>query len=234
MNNIWIYWDSGFDNSPDIVKVCKKSWEYHNPNYKINVLSDDNVLEYISKDVIRPKSKAAWSDVLRINLLKHYGGIWVDATVFCNKPLDDWLYQYNQNGFFAFSEPAPNRKICSWFLYSEKDNYIVDKFYNKVNEYWSKRKEPHDYYWFHSLYDDLYDQDNTVKQYWDLNKKYKANWNPLAEDSSNPHYFAPYFQKRLNTLTDDSLKAPVYKLRHGSSNDLMANTLIKKLIGNIL
>jgi hypothetical protein len=83
------------------------------------------------------------------------------------------------------------------------------------------------------LYDDLYNQDNTVKHYWDLNKKYKANWNPLAENSLNPHYFAPYHLSRLNKLTDDSLRSPVYKMRHGSSKDLMQNNIVKKLIGSI-
>ena len=32
-----------------------------------------------------------------------YGGFWVDATVYCIKPLNEWIHDYITNGFFAYS-----------------------------------------------------------------------------------------------------------------------------------
>lgn len=224
--NIWIYWNSGFENSPEIVKYCKKSWEYYNPSYNINILNDNNIYDFVPNDLFKPKLMAHWSDVLRINLLKLHGGIWVDATVFCNKPLDDWFHEYNKTGFFCFSDPTPKYKMCNWFLYGELGNNIISNLHKGVTEYWDQRSKAHDYYLFHLIYNQMYKETDAIK-------KYKANWQPLSESGANPHYFAPYTSNRLNNLNGE-LTAPVYKLRHGSSNILMQNSLIQKLIGNIL
>ena len=226
---IWIYWDAGIENAPEIVQWCVKSWKYHNPSWKINVLDSNDV-----KDIMPLKEKAAFSDILRIKLLEEHGGLWVDATTFCNKPLDDWLENYARNSFFAFSDPQPAYKICSWFLYGEKNNSLITKWKHAVDNYWSGRSSYHDYYWFHILFNELYATDAGVRNIWNAVPRYKANWKPLAEFPSNPHYFAPYTPTRLSNLKIDDLTAPVYKLRWGSSKLLLTNPLIKKLIGTIL
>jgi len=40
---------------------------------------------------------------VRILLLHEFGGIWVDATLLCNRPLDEWLPSTMTEGFFAFA-----------------------------------------------------------------------------------------------------------------------------------
>ena len=32
---IFMYWHNGFDNAPDVIKECIKSWKYYNINYSI-------------------------------------------------------------------------------------------------------------------------------------------------------------------------------------------------------
>ena len=117
---IWIYWHQGLKNAPEVVKKCVLSWQEHNPSYEIRVLSDAEIKRYI--DITLPvfqkskkKSLAAYSDVLRINLLHKYGGIWVDSTVMCLRPLREWLGDEMMD-FFAFANPGPDRMISSWFL----------------------------------------------------------------------------------------------------------------------
>ena len=39
----------------------------------------------------RTLTAASLSDILRISLLHEFGGVWVDATVYCNRPIDEWL-----------------------------------------------------------------------------------------------------------------------------------------------
>ena len=78
----------------------------------------------------------ALSDIVRINLLADYGGVWVDATCVCVKPLNIWLPQLMNQGFFAFSKPANDRELSSWFLASEKHGYIVQKWREHTNNVW--------------------------------------------------------------------------------------------------
>ena len=119
---IYIVWFQGFENAPDIIKKCVDSWKYYNPNYIINLIDNNNINNYIHlEDYIDMSKKdinyTALSDIIRIILLSKYGGLWVDATTFCNKPLDEWLHDYIKNGFFAFDKPSSDKLISSWFIY---------------------------------------------------------------------------------------------------------------------
>ena len=141
IKNLFIYWDSGFKNSPLIVKKCLQSWKKKNMNWNIHILSDDNLIKYIDLkkhiDISNKNiSKAHLADIIRLLLLEKYGGCWCDATTYCNISLDKWLFKYINNGFFAFSNPGPDRMLSNWFLYSEKNNYIVIEWRKYIINYW--------------------------------------------------------------------------------------------------
>lgn len=69
------------------------------------------------------------SNIVRLCLLRRYGGIWADATVFCLRPLDSWVMDYYTTGFCAFRNPAPDRLMSNWFMAAEKDNPILAALY---------------------------------------------------------------------------------------------------------
>lgn len=137
IKNIFIYWNRGFNDCPDMVKKCLSSCKKYNSNYNIVELDDQNIKKYIEiNSLLNNKNitTTSLSDIIRIMLLKKYGGIWIDATILCLKSFDDWLLDYVQMGFFAF-ELKCDRIISSWFIYGEKDNYIIDKWYSSVMDY---------------------------------------------------------------------------------------------------
>ncbi|MDB4345095.1 capsular polysaccharide synthesis protein [bacterium] len=227
--NIWVYWSQGFDNAPPLVKECLKSVKHYNPNWNIIELTDVNLKEYID-GIHHPGPLAAYSDIIRISLIKKYGGLWVDATVLFNKSLDEWLPEYITEGMFAFSEPTKRHNICSWFLYGEKDNFLVDKWKETVDNYWGGRKGFHDYLWFHFCFDSCYNQLSEFKDKWDKVKKYNATWNPASYNGNNPHVFAPYDPRHLSIVakTVQNFTAPVYKLSH-ANKQLPLNPQINSL-----
>ena len=95
--NIYMFWDKGWDKAPYICQECLLSWKYYNPNWKIITLDKKNIYNYLSKelldDIWEKKLVQHQADIIRVNLLKKYGGVWTDSTIFCNKSLDDWLYR---------------------------------------------------------------------------------------------------------------------------------------------
>jgi len=142
---IWILWLQGFEDAPDVVKRCLASWKKHNPTWKINLLDETNIKQFIDVHAIigrnyKEISKQALSDVIRINLLSKFGGVWTDATCFCCKPLDEWLGSYIAPGFFAFRDPGNDRPISSWFLASGADSKLTQKYCETVNLFWSKNR----------------------------------------------------------------------------------------------
>jgi len=142
---IWFFWNQGMDKMPELVKNCYNSWKLFNRDYEVIFLDKNNLYNYVSihPEILNNKniSIQALSDIIRINLLAQNGGVWVDATCFCVKPLDAWLEKYLENGFFAFSKPNSDKLISSWFLVSTNDNYIINKWCNLVNSYWIDNPE---------------------------------------------------------------------------------------------
>ncbi|MEO6741115.1 MAG: capsular polysaccharide synthesis protein [Chthoniobacteraceae bacterium] len=122
---LWTYWHQGWRNAPELVSVCRKSWEVLNPGWRIECLDAETVCDYVGLkdvDVTRPDvSMQKRSLFVRLELLRRYGGVWTDATVYCWQPLDSWLPQHFKNGYFAFRDPGPDRMAASWFMAAERD-----------------------------------------------------------------------------------------------------------------
>lgn len=140
VKTIWFLWYQGGKDMPSLVKECYNSWCEKNKDFEIVLLDKYNIEEYvkIDKNIIQNKyiTIQALSDIIRINLLNQQGGIWVDATCYCMKPINSWINKYIKNGFFAFSSPSKDRLISSWFMASEPNNTITREFAQTVNNYW--------------------------------------------------------------------------------------------------
>ena len=204
IKQLFIYWNQGFENSPKLVQNCLLTWKKYNPTWNIIELDNSNLSQYIDLKQEFPENisitQVALSDVIRIFLLEKYGGLWVDATTYCAKPLDDWLPEYITSGFFAFNINNLEQHILmsSWFLYGDKDNYIIKKQKRSVIDYIHKSKvgiglintayvaqttddwfhhkyDKEFYFWFHMLFVDSYQSDNVFKSIWDNTPKYSSD-----------------------------------------------------------
>ena len=96
-NPIWIYWNKGIEQAPIIVQKCYESVCKHS-NPKIILLNDQNLANYIRlPDYIEKKKDAGqipmvgYADLMRFALLEHYGGTWIDSTVYLTEPLPDTI-----------------------------------------------------------------------------------------------------------------------------------------------
>lgn len=136
---IWFLWLQGLNNAPFVVTRCYESWVKHNPGWQIIFLDETTIKDYTSLE-FKQITKQAFSDILRINLLAQYGGVWADATCFCAKPLDSWLPDHVKSGFFAFERPGPDRMISSWFIASAVSNHITSTLRELVLNYWRNNK----------------------------------------------------------------------------------------------
>lgn len=136
---LWILWFQGASEAPFIVNKCIDSWVEKNPNWDIVVLDSGNLDNYINLDmpeaVLQNLSRAHQSDLYRLLLLIKYGGVWADATTYCTKPLDEWIDEYAESGFFVFHKPGIDRIMSNWFIASKKDSPVCDKLYDRLSSY---------------------------------------------------------------------------------------------------
>jgi hypothetical protein len=217
IKTIYILWFQGFDNAPELIQKCIHSWKFYNPDWNIILIDDTNLHHYIHLDTyihnIHDKhiEKCHLADIIRTILLKIYGGLWVDATTFCNKPLNDWLPHFISQGFFAFERPGPDKLLSNWFLYSDPHNFIISEWCTSTVNYYILNDKAHNYSIHHYLFGDLYNSNHTFKSIWDTVPKLSAN-------DFGPHYLQ---QKGMfNTLTSqikhdiDNKITPLYKLTY--------------------
>lgn len=93
---IWVFWYQGKAQMPPLVKICYESVKRNACGRPVHLLDKENMHNYVdipnyiiecAKD--GNISMANLSDVLRLLLLAKYGGHWLDATLYVNKPLKE-------------------------------------------------------------------------------------------------------------------------------------------------
>jgi hypothetical protein len=134
---IWTYWHD--DNPPLLIEKCIETWRFHNPDYKIHVLSENTFMKYCKYDIkshkhYDPNKQPLVADMIRLDLLKNYGGVWMDASIICLKPIkfNDttscfMYYMPNKLGTLIGKFPA----IENWFIACTKHNEFITKWFDE-------------------------------------------------------------------------------------------------------
>ncbi|MBF7685628.1 hypothetical protein I2F17_07340 [Acinetobacter sp. B10A] len=127
---IWMFWDG--EDIPEIVRLCFASVQKYCDNYEINILNFNTVTQYIdlptfNNDILM----AQRADLVRLELLAKYGGIWIDASIFLTRDLE-WIFEKfnDQDAFVFFSDECTtnfNKPITeNWFIAAPvKSEFIV-------------------------------------------------------------------------------------------------------------
>lgn len=97
---IHYFWFSG-DPYPEKVQKCIDSWKRFCPDYEFKLWTMDNYHtdNIFCNEALKAKNWAHASDYGRCDVVRKYGGIYLDTDVELIKPLDDLLYD---DGFFVF------------------------------------------------------------------------------------------------------------------------------------
>lgn len=183
-NKIWICWFQGMDNAPELVNKCYRSVIEHNPDKEVVVLTTENLSEYVTfPDFILDKwnegiiTHTHMTDLLRLELLINYGGLWLDATVLCTGQAPAYFFD---SDLFFFQNLKPGRDgdcqyISSWLLEAKTNNKILMATRDLCYEYWKKNNSMCDYFLFHDFMSIVLE-------------KYEDDWKKVVpRDNSTPH-----------------------------------------------
>lgn len=134
---IWSYWNT---EVPDlVVRQCIANWHSQCPGFEIHVVNSANLATHVPPAELPPGfaqlHPTKQSDWLRLYLVRHHGGYWLDATTLLTQPLD-WMERLRQAhdaefaGFFlqgythdarypiveswAFGAAAHAPFVCAW------------------------------------------------------------------------------------------------------------------------
>ncbi|MGN0417957.1 capsular polysaccharide synthesis protein [Anaerostipes faecalis] len=149
---IWVFWNKGMDDAPDIVKVCYRSLlEF--AEREVILLTDDNIKDYIRM----PKSLeiklkigvlplAIYTDLMRMALLEHYGGTWVDSTIYLTENIPSKILD---SEFFVFHNSLGRMEnpvlYPVWFIHASQHNRTIREIRNILFAYWQRNNHVPEY-----------------------------------------------------------------------------------------
>ena len=178
---IWIYWAQGEEDAPHVVQRCLESWRARNPGWELRVLDEESANALIDlSDVPEGLPRRFRANMLRLRLLKNFGGVWTDATTFCHRPFEDWLPMQAASGFFSFSDPGADRWLGNWFIASEQDGDLITVWEAAYTAYLTRQtRTPKTYFML------------TYSFQWAVlrNPELKAAWARVARLPSTPTFF---------------------------------------------
>ena len=220
-NKVWVCWFQGMDKAPRVVKKCFKSLEDNLTDKEIILITFDNIHDYVKfPDYIMKKWRSGqirdthMTDLLRLELLIRYGGMWIDATVLCTKKVDDIpSYFYNSDLFFyQFLKPGRDGHstyISSWLMSARTNNKILMATRYLCYEYWKNNSEMVDYFLLHNFFSIVLEQ-------------FPDEWNKIIpRDNATPHILLLRLFETYDEETWISIKeqTPFHKLTYKFSEE---------------
>ena len=203
-NIIWICWFQGIENAPYIVKKCYQSVKKYNSDKEIVVLTENNFDQYVTfPEYILSKWKQGiitnthMTDLLRLELLITYGGLWLDATVLCTGAAPE--YFFNSDLFF-YQTLKPGRDghasyISSWLMEAKSNNKILMATRELCYEYWKTNNSMWDYFLLHDFMSIVLE-------------KYAEDWKKIIpRDNATPHILLLRLFDKYDEKIWDAIKA---------------------------
>jgi hypothetical protein len=163
--NVWTFWDTGFLEVRPYVKRNIIGWVRRlGPDWTVRVLdhvegSPLNVSTFLeaaefhdafnSRIMTGPYVGAHSGDVVRLPLLYHYGGVWMDAgtmlfrhiDTICWNVIEDDMTPYEIAGFAPGPHEPGNDVIMNGFIATKKGNAFVKKWHDVYLEIWKGRTD---------------------------------------------------------------------------------------------
>ena len=154
---IWSMWWQGTENLPDVVKICYASFRKYCGIHPVKILTSENFREYVNlPDYIFDKVDSGaitlthLSDIARFYLLYHYGGLWLDSTIYITNGIPESIFESEYYTVKRKLTPR-NRNVAQdrWtnFLHAAKKGnalcgFVLDFFL----EYWRTQEKLIDYF----------------------------------------------------------------------------------------
>lgn len=233
-NIVWVCWLQGMDNAPEIVRICLEKMKKHLYKEKVIIITEKNFKNYIDfPDYILNKWKSGvisnthFTDLMRLELLIKYGGMWLDSTVLCLANQDDIPAYYFDSELFFYQCLKPGRDahatyMSSWLISAKTNNKILMATKELCYAYWKKNNKMIDYFLLHDFM-------SVVLDY------YEDDWKKIIPcDNATPHIlllniFEKFDLARWNAMTNN---VPFHKLSYKfeACNTQIENTNYKFII----
>ena len=220
-NKVWVCWFQGMENAPQLVQKCYRSLCENLTDRDVTLITEKNMDDYVQfPSYILEKWKNGqiththMTDLLRLELLIRYGGMWIDATVFCSEKRENIPNYYFDSDLFMYQNLKPGRDghvhyISSWLIAAKSNNRVLMAVRHLCYAYWKNNTQMADYFLLHDFISVALEH-------------YFEEWKKIIPCSNSaPHVlllrlFEPYDAKIWEAVREQT---PFHKLTYKFSED---------------
>ena len=238
---IWSVWWQGEENAPEMVRLCFASVNRHRGAHPFTIVTKDNYREYIQlPEYIIEKVQSGvlrlthLSDIIRVCLLYHHGGLWLDSTIFAANaiPKDIFRSEYYsiKTGFDRKCYAVPQGRWSSFFQAARKGSPLCGAALDIQLKYWERQSSLIDYIFVDYAYELAYEELPECKRLLD-----SVPVNNCGVESLRPLLSSPWNAETFKKLTADTRffkltwKHPFNKMRDG--RETFYGYLTRSLLG---
>lgn len=152
---IWVCWWTGEETAPLLVKQCIASTRQNAGGHPVHLITKDNYAQYLDvpEHILKRLEDgtmcvAHFSDYLRFSLLAKYGGLWLDATIFCSQPLPADIFQMPLFTCKGRTGPGVYWSDFKWTTFcfgGHQGNVLFRALRDSLDAYWKAHEVAIDY-----------------------------------------------------------------------------------------
>jgi len=237
--DLYMFWDQGDvqNTTPPLNKMCFEKWPALNPTWNYHLVTGNhgssaevsltsnaevsltNLVPHLT-DLFQanPRTVQQRSDMLRLEIMAEYGGVWVDGSLLPILGLDTFAkHLVAQSGFFVFTYPntedpffhynASNDPsdtwISSWFMVSKPQNPLVVAWRDAFKKKWMDPGHNFTYFEVHETFKAMIlEKDPHVIEVWRSMPRISSHWPQLCFagcadywQTSNRHDRPPFLKR---------------------------------------
>ncbi|AHK22715.1 polyprotein [Lagenaria siceraria endornavirus-California] len=137
---IWSYWNNQEVEEFQIKMI--NNWHYHNQDYRIIILNEESLQKMVGKNTYNLLSKQTpqfRSDWVRLFVLSHFGGVWVDFSGLFVKSIHNLVESTVQNeaGYCQISlnkKEEKNIVLESWLIICTENCKVIQDWFEETKE----------------------------------------------------------------------------------------------------
>lgn len=166
-HTVWICWWQGIENAPLLIQRCYRSVIKNLIGWDVVLISKDNFHQYVdlpeniitrlNEGLITPSQV---SDFFRLELLIRYGGLWLDASVYCTG--NNIPKSILESNLFVFQAQKPNSNgkaivMSKWCIYAKANNKILMATRELLYHIWNNNHYTHNDRLLNHIFSVVYD-----------------------------------------------------------------------------
>lgn len=186
LNRIWTLWWQGESQAPEVVKKCIESMRLHANGAEVVVLDQISINTYIQlPDRIMILFQEAnisithLSDLIRVQLLYQYGGLWLDSTILVTEDIPRELFGREfytiKNGTGGDRKNIARERWTAFLLGGQAQSPVFETMTRLFNKYWEINDELVCYYLIDFCMNEVYESDARCREIIDSVPNYAGN-----------------------------------------------------------